>query len=267
MGERDAIADSDQGRSFQAFWDFLMSQARQEELSRLLDRVLALEPIAEMAPDPRLRRVHYDWLEAGEHTQRTVALLSRQLRRFLDDQAWLENRRIMEILHGIEARALALRDDPPRGPFMEMEESAAAIELPLERPLFSPPRRVSLADLEISEGEAEVDTALLYAQVVVDRAELAGIIERELGRHSPLRLTEIIERNPLRHGLAELVAYLQLAVDRPGTTVVEEQRDRVGWQADDGRERWASLPRIVLVREGAVPARPQPEKTGSDTGQ
>ena len=31
LGERDVIADSDQGRSFRAFWDFLMSQARQEE--------------------------------------------------------------------------------------------------------------------------------------------------------------------------------------------------------------------------------------------
>ena len=33
MGERDVIADSDQGRSFRAFWDFLMSSQRQEELS------------------------------------------------------------------------------------------------------------------------------------------------------------------------------------------------------------------------------------------
>jgi hypothetical protein len=36
--------------------------------------------------------VHHDWLEAGEHTQRTVAQLSQQLRRFLDDRAFLENR-------------------------------------------------------------------------------------------------------------------------------------------------------------------------------
>ena len=36
FGERDVIADSDQGRSFRAFWDFLMSPARQEELTELL---------------------------------------------------------------------------------------------------------------------------------------------------------------------------------------------------------------------------------------
>ena len=82
MGERDAIADSDQGRSFRAFWDFLMSSSRQEELSALLERVLTLPPVAELKPDARIRRVHYDWLEAGEHTQRTVAQLSQQFRRF-----------------------------------------------------------------------------------------------------------------------------------------------------------------------------------------
>lgn len=113
MGERDAIADSDQGKSFRAFWDFLLSSRRQEELTELLDRVLALPAVADLNPDTRTRRVHYDWMEAGEHTQRTVAALSQQLRRFLDDQAWLENRRIMDILHGIESKALALRDAPP----------------------------------------------------------------------------------------------------------------------------------------------------------
>ena len=98
FGQRDAIADSDQGRSFRAFWDFLMSPERQEELSALLEKVFALDAVRELKPDRRILRVHYDWLAAGEVTQRTIAKLSAELRRYLDDKAWLENRRIMEIL-------------------------------------------------------------------------------------------------------------------------------------------------------------------------
>ena len=154
MGERDAIADSDQGRSFRAFWDFLMSSSRQEELTTLLQRVLSLPPIIELKPDSRTRRVHYDWLEAGEHTQRTVAQLSLQLRRFLDDQAWLENRRIMDILHSIEARVLALRENPAAtaGVAMTIAETSADIELPMERPLHTPAMTavISTALLELS---------------------------------------------------------------------------------------------------------------------
>ena len=248
MGERDAIADSDQGKSFRAFWDFLMSQARQEELSRLLAQVLSLAPIQAMHPEPRLQRVHYDWLEAGEHTQRTVAKLSQQLRRFLDDQAWLENRRIMDILHSIENHALALREDLPAGDFMPLSETSATVELPLERPLYRPPFKPIIAEMVLDEGDADVDTAALYAQVVVDRAELAKNIRRELQDRSQISLAEVVERHPLRHGLTELVAYLQLAGEWPQTAVDDEVREQVSWQSDTGVMRRAALPRIILLR-------------------
>jgi hypothetical protein len=66
--------NSDQAKSFRAFWAFLMSQQRQEVLSQLLEYVLKLPAVMGMQPESRLRRVHYDWLEAGENTQRAGAL-------------------------------------------------------------------------------------------------------------------------------------------------------------------------------------------------
>jgi hypothetical protein len=248
MGERDAIADSDQGKSFRAFWDFLMSQSRQEELSRLLEQVLSLPPILTMRPETRLQRVHYDWLEAGEHTQRTVAKLSEQLRRFLDDQAWLENRRIMDILHSVENQALALREDFPPGDFMPLAATSATIELPLERPLYRPPLKPLLTETVLDEGDAEVDTTVLYGQVVVDRAELNRNIRQELQDRSQISLSEVVSRHPLRHGLAELVAYLQLAGEWPKTAVDDDVQEQVSWQSDAGVMRQATLPRIILLR-------------------
>lgn len=252
MGERDAIADSDQGRSFRAFWDFLMSSRRQEELSTLLERVLGLPAVAELKPDGRTRRVHYDWLEAGEHTQRTVAQLSQQLRRFLDDQAWLENRRIMDILHGIEAKALALRNSPPAGEVMTMADTAADIELPMERPLYTPPIKPAIATVELQSGDAEVDAAALYSQVLIDKAELARQVRRALQGRSQITLAELCQRQPLQHGLAELVGYLQLAGDTLKAVVDEAVVETVTWQGAgaDGREqtKLARLPRVIFVR-------------------
>src|SRR5690606_26748384 len=155
MGERDAIEDSDQGRSFRAFWDFLMSSQRQEALSARLDQVLGLPAVAALKPEPRTRRVHYDWLEAGEHTQRTVAQLSQQLRRFLDDRAFQENRRILELLHGIESKALVLRTKPPAGSVMHLDEMGADIVLPQERPLYTFRAKPHLAELTLESGEAD----------------------------------------------------------------------------------------------------------------
>ena len=252
MGERDAIGDSDQGRSFRAFWDFLMSTRRQEELTELLDRVLALPPVADLKPDARTRRVHYDWLEAGEHTQRTVAQLSQQLRRFLDDQAWLENRRIMDILHGIETKALALRQSPPPGDVMTIAEPAASVELAMERPLHTPALKPLIADIALQEGGDEVDPSALYGQVVVDKARLDRHIRQALQVRSQITLRELIDGQPLQHGLAELVAYLQLGSESFKAVVDEATTDLIAWDAvaRDGAasRRQARLPRVIFVR-------------------
>jgi len=259
MGERDAIGDSDQGRSFRAFWDFLMSSRRQEELSERLDQVLALPAVAALKPEPRTRRVHHDWLEAGEHTQRTVAQLSQQLRRFLDDRAFLENRRILDLLHGIESKALALRGATPAGTVMHIDAMGADIELPLERPLFTPSAKPRLADLALVAGEDDIDTARLFDQIVVDKARLRSAVHRALRHRPQVTLRELLDAEPLRQGLAELVAYLELAHAGDGdgleglrALVDEAVIEPIRWQgsnaAGEAVTREARLPRVIFTR-------------------
>ena len=252
MSDRDAIADSDQGRSFRAFWEFLMSRDRQEELTRLLERVLDLPAIADLGPEPRTRRIHYDWLEAGEHTQRTVALLSQQLRRFLDDQAWIDNRRIMEILRGIESSALALRSEPPAGEVMDIANTRPDIRLPMERPLHAPPVRPVIADIELEAGEDDVDASALFSPAVVDKSRLIRHVRRTLRSRSQVTLHELCAAEPLQQGLAELVAYLELAGEGFATHVDERSTDTVSWQGAtaDGAPilRKARMPRVIFVR-------------------
>lgn len=249
MGERDAIADSDQGKSFRAFWDFLMSGKRQDELSGLLDKILGLPAISELRPDTRLRRVHYDWLEAGEHTQRTVAQLSQQLRRFLDDQAWLENRRIMEILHGIESKALSVRKSPPSGVFMFVDDTSAEIELPMERPLFSPPFKPVISDIIPESGEIDLDAEVLFSQTVIDRAELSRNIRHALQERSKISMGELLGLYPLRQGLAELVTYIQIADDHHNAEVDEAVTETIEWMTEEGIIRRASMPGIFFIRK------------------
>ena len=260
MGERDAISDSDQGRSFRGFWDFLLSSRRQEELAERLDRALALPAVAALKPEPRMRRVHHDWLEAGEHTQRTVAQLSQQMRRFLDDRAFLENRRILDLLRGIESRALGLRQALPMGTVMHIDAMGAEIELPLERPLHTPSAKPLLAQLALEVGADEIDTARLFDQIVVDKARLRSAVQGALRRQPQITLRELLHAEPLRQGLAELVAYLELAHADPGSdalgglrAVVDEAvLEPIRWQAHNAAgetvTRQARLPRVIFTR-------------------
>jgi len=249
LGERDSISDSDQGRSFKAFWSFLMSHQRQEELSQLLEAVLEIPAVSSLNPDRKIRKIHYDWLEAGYTTQRTVSTLSQQLRRFLDDKAWLENRRIVEILKKIEKHAVALKESSPsRGAFAHLDSFAADIQLPMERPLYSPPLKLNLDSQKIEVAREELDTELLFSQIVVDREKLRSHVRRALDSSPQITLANLLQENPLEHGLAELVSYFSLHGAEFELQFDESRTETVSWEDDQRGTRTAEIPRLTFVR-------------------
>ncbi len=246
FGQRDLIADTDEGKSFRAFWDLLMSPSRQDELTALLNAVLALDPVRALAPDGRLTRIHYDWLEAGEVTQRTVARLSEQLRRYLDDQAWLENRRIMQLIRDIEQKALAARGDVDEADFMEIDAPAPALSLPMDRTLYTPPFKPTILQRIVDEHGVPVPSDALFEQVYVDRQRLAGNVRRALQTRAQISLAALLAEYPLEQGLAELATYLSLATQEQRSAIDDTQQETIVWRDADGNARQATLPLLIF---------------------
>jgi hypothetical protein len=189
-------------------------------------------------------------MEAGEHTQRTVAALSQQLRRFLDDRAWLENRRIMDILHGIESKALALRDAPPRAARWRLPRPARTSNWRWSALYL---RRRSSRSSPIWSCRPAMTRSILRrcSNRVVDKARLTRHIRHALQDRMQITLSELVATQ-LEHGLAELVAYLQLGSETFVTVVDENTVEPIRWQAvaADGvaLTRCARLPRVVFMR-------------------
>ncbi len=246
LGSRESIAGSDQGRSFQAFYGFLLSQARQEELSTMLEQVHSLEGIAEQ--DPRLRLIHYDWLDAAEGTQATVRQLSEQLRRFLDDQVWFENRRVIDILRGVEARALQLRGTRNVPVTMELDAPSPAIRLPMERPLYVPVKKVRISSGDVRDADQETVPAALFEQFHVDPVPLAAGVREALRGQPTVGLKELVARRPIAQGLAELITYLALKDEKFRIVYDEERREEVSCADQEGTPQVVTLPRVSYAR-------------------
>ncbi|WP_256839772.1 DUF3375 domain-containing protein [Ornithinimicrobium faecis] len=243
VGNRADITTSDQGRSFQAFYDLLLSESRQDELSELLTRVQSL---GELDPDHRLRTIHHDWSDAAERTQRTVRQISEQLRRFLDDQIWLENRRVLDLVRSVEAAALAVRATPPTIG-LEVDIPGVEIALPLERPLYDARPAAQVDSLLDPEAEAEVDITALFGQTFVDQARLAQHIRTIVPPASTVLLEDIISFFPIEQGAAEIVGYLALTDDDLEITL-DESAETIIEYADSTGPRRARLPRVSVSR-------------------
>jgi Protein of unknown function (DUF3375) len=86
-----------------------------------------------------------------------VRQLSEQLRRFLDDQVWFENRRVIDILRDIESHALELRERRDVPVSADIDGAAPAIRLPMERPLYAPVHKARIDSQDVRPADEETD--------------------------------------------------------------------------------------------------------------
>lgn len=248
FSNQQGISSSTQGRTFQGFWDYLMSPRLRTELTSLLERATQIEALSSLENVDALTSMHQDWLPAVEQTQSTVRQLSQQMRRLLDDKVFLENKRIMQLIRRIEGDALAVRNTPPSGTFLEVPAQTIEVALPFERPLYEPSSRVMVDDEILSADDTDVDPGALFEQFYVDNERLRGNIDTVLTDAEQATLADVTDAFPLTQGLAEIVAYFQLATDSPWATINSAHTQQLSWAMPDGSLREASIEQIIFVR-------------------
>jgi hypothetical protein len=247
--QQDAISESDEGRSFRAFWELLLNPAQQRELLTLLERALKLPALESLDKDPSLARLLSRLARAGEQVQQTLSRLNEQLRRFLDDRVWLENRRVAELAHSIELHALALKDEPSLPVvFAQLDAFAPTIDRLMSRRLYTPPADTQLDDEALAVGVSDASLDALFEQSFVDLSALRATIDRLLHDQSQLSLGEVLASAPPRDGMAELIGYLKLAAEDSKAHIDDEHTEQVRIELAGGKGRHVRIPQVIFTR-------------------
>lgn len=247
--DQNGIEQSDQGRSFQAFFDFLMSKAAQDDFEQTIQEVGALDAIKELAGSQTAYRIIRDWVDGSKHVQDTLASVSEQLRRYVDETFLEEERRINRLMKGILSSAIALRTNPPAGVFSQLDAPSPKFTLPFDRPLFTPVPKIEMDEHDLSYGnDDEGDDHALYTHVSINKATLLKQIESLLQENDEVSLVQVIKAYPIKHGLAELIGYLSLVQDNPHSAILPSISEPILWQDSDGNTHKADFCRIVYRR-------------------
>lgn len=245
------IYQSDQGKSFEAFFQFIMSPQALEDFELAVNKICQLEPIQEMNFSVSSSQIVDDWITGGTHVQDTLAVLAEQLRRYVDEDFMEQERKINKMIKSIESSAIAISsNEKPQGVFVHINAISPEINLPFDRPLFSPPIHAKFSEITPQRGGSEDDDSALYSHVSVDKKLLKNQILTVLEKQQEISLAQILKTYPIKMGLAELITYLVIAQSGDFNVVIQDDiNEKIAWEDHGGNTHFANLGRIVYSKK------------------
>lgn len=248
--ESDVIRDSEQGRSFAAFWRYLMAAQQQETFRATLRQISEVPAVQKLLPEHPLSDIGPQWLQAAAAVQQTIGQLSAQIRRYVNEDYLQQEKAIYQRIANIERLAVDVRQGGslPKGDFLAIDAAAPAVVMPMERKLFAVPRPTKLENRTLTQGDASGGKLTpLFQQVSIDPQKLRQQIRDVRGTRPEVSLKEVLQAYPLQQGITELLAYLVLASHKEGA-FQPDTLDTLLFERD-GRQLAAICERVVYRQE------------------
>lgn len=247
--QQDYLWNTDQGKSFRAFWEFLMSEQMQKDLETLLEKINALPAIQEIKKEQVVDRIKTNLVEAGDKVNRSNDGLIEQLRKYVEQKNLSESRHILRNIESIESLLMDCKEE------INMQETWIEIDglfkpvLTMERPLFSPPVKVAFEKTSVEEGQAVADTDILFEQFYVDVEELRNNVKTLLRNKSQVALSELLIHYRPTKGVTEILGYIQLATNEEKHLVNrEEQEELIVENQESGEIYRLQAPLVIFNR-------------------
>jgi hypothetical protein len=249
------LLEEDQGKSFNAFWEFLLSQSKQEEFEKYLNDILDLPAVREVQRDHfNIATVRNDLIEAGDKTKRSTNSLLEQLRKYLEHKSFTENKRIFDnIQEALKIISLHTDKDFTKLHLLELDD-AVHIDLILghdwEVKGFKPPNKIKFSKHTLEEGEASGDNSPLFGQFEINVAALKDNIKAALKNKSHITFPDFIALFEIQKGLAEIVAYVQIASnEKSGHILKPDVHDVVEIEnARTNKKFKVKIPQIIFCK-------------------
>jgi len=210
------LKDSPQGRSFYAFWNFLMSTDKRQELKNMIQTVYQLDELKPLTQEYRLLyHIERSLLDAGEYVVQSNHRLTEKLRQMLDERNIRENRLVAELINDVQRLALQVAKHEPTEPDFWELEGQPITQLVMTRPLNpleaaeTPTFSLDFSNLEDIALDEEITE--LCQQFYLDEDLLVQRINQTLEHSLAIPLRDLIQIYPVTQGLPEIVAYMAIA--------------------------------------------------------
>lgn len=213
----DALRNSNQGKSFYAFWDFLISRAGQHDWRELTEQLLDLLRDRGIEADEQfLQNIKSLLLEQGKSVYDANDKMAEKLSRIITEKEIARHKRLRQQIGNIKELIFDLmNDDPQCG--ISLEEGAE-IKMVMERKLQFEQKKVTATVKQPLAASEKIADPERFSRIIntthIDKKRLWNKVEQALQKKQTATLKEIIELQPLENGLAEVVSYYSFLRDK-----------------------------------------------------
>lgn len=247
----DELKESQQGKSFYAFWSFLLNPALQQEwgnLTKELYQTLANKgiPIKDNFLKGMKKHLHYSGQKVYKANDKMAEKLSRIIRESESSKSEVTKNIIQEI-----KKSLIEISKSKKRPEISFElETDMEINIPFERKItFEQTEEVlykdrpKLADEDITHSN---HLGKLFTKSNIDKELLRRRIKEVLKGKSQITLHEVIEKfGGIENGLPELFGYLGIAKEFKHSISPDKSN---GITFDAEKKKSISIPEIILTK-------------------
>ena len=248
----DLIAESEEGRTFSAFWRLLTDPEQAAMLEESLDSVMSREFVGELETRERrfLLRLTRNLLEQGGAVHEVLQTFARSLKYFVQSREYLEQRRVNQLLKEAQRAALAIKDEVKATEPLDysLELTSSRLRSLSQWVLYDPSLQAEPEAMR--EGEAPpIDlesVSELVAQSEIDFRTLREHVCLLLEQRDQASIGEVLQRFPASQGLGSVLGLLALG-SRHG--IKDDSVETVAWVGEDDQGRRARIPKIYFLRD------------------
>jgi hypothetical protein len=247
----DSLRKSDQGKSFYAFWDFLVSREGQEEWRQLTDQLLQLLQDRSIESDGEfVQNIKSLLLQQGRSVYEANDRMAEKLSRIITEKEIARHRRLRRQIGQIKELALQFMSGEPPACGMILEEPEP-IKMSMERRLNLTERQGAPIVKQPANAREKIEDIERFGRMLgtahIDKKQLWQKVERVLASKTTATLAEIIEANGLDHGVAEVVSYFGFLRERSSKVqAMNEITELI--PLDEGRTNFIEVPYLLFSR-------------------
>ena len=245
------LQQSSQGKSFYAFWDFLLTPSLQHTWDGLIEQLYdTLDDKRLETGDTFLKNMKQYLYIAGKKVYQANDKMAEKLSRIICENGTMPTVITQRVIVDIQSSLLVLAQKGIT-PDVSLEiETLPDINMPLERKLtleqnteISYRQALEMASTDISEARSAGN---LFVQNRIDRRLLKQRIQHTLRRKHQVSLGDVIEENGgLSQGLSELFGYIGAVRDFRHTISANRTQEVV---FDKAQYKAIVIPEIIVVR-------------------